>query len=312
MKKKENAKKSLDKIIALGKKKGFLTYEEVNDLLPEEIYSSEDIDRVLEMLGNEDIPVVEHSEEKDAEKRVQETKEDALVEQHKTEERFLPLDDPVKMYLKQMGSISLLSRKEEIDLAKDIEDAEEKFKQAVLWTKFARAQILSLADDIIEEKVNLVLAVSKELTKKGLNANELIKPIAECVGGSGGGRPEMAQAGGREKANLMLAELREEYEKANLQLRQLKRRHGKNAEAYASEKVKMLTISQSDVKRIIEKYAPGSADRVQELVFGTSLAMSAMMVPVTYAVSALSVAIDAHMPPQTGRRRRYLSLCKSV
>lgn len=96
--------------------------------------------------------------------------------------------------------------------------------------------------------------------------------------------------GGREKANSMLAELREEYEKTNLELKRLKRQFGKNAEHFASEKVKLLAMAQADVKGIIEKYAPQSADRVRDLVFGTSLAMSAMMVPVTYAVSALSVA----------------------
>jgi len=96
--------------------------------------------------------------------------------------------------------------------------------------------------------------------------------------------------GGREKANFMLAELREEYEKTNIELKRLKRQFGKDAEKFATEKVKLLAMAQSDVKGIIEKYAPGSADRVRDLVFGTSLAMSAMMVPVTYAVSALSVA----------------------
>ena len=96
--------------------------------------------------------------------------------------------------------------------------------------------------------------------------------------------------GGREKANSMLAELREEYEKTNIELKRLKRQFGKDAEKFATEKVKLLAMAQADVKGIIEKYAPGSADRVRDLVFGTSLAMSAMMVPVTYAVSALSVA----------------------
>lgn len=96
--------------------------------------------------------------------------------------------------------------------------------------------------------------------------------------------------GGREKANLMLGELRGHYEETNRCIRDAKRRCGKDNERFASEKVKLLTEAQEEVRRIIEKYAPGSADRVRELVFGTSLAMSAMLVPVTYAVSALNVA----------------------
>lgn len=102
----------------------------------------------------------------------------------------------------------------------------------------------------------------------------------------------VAACGGRQQANQMLAELREEYEKTNQDLKRIRRECGKNAERFAGEKVRLLTTAQDEVGRIIGKYAPGSADRVRELVFGTSLAMSAMMVPVTYAVSALSVATN--------------------
>lgn len=155
MKKKEYTKKDVEKIIALGRQKGYLTYDEVNDLLPEEIYSSEDIDRIFELLGEEDIQIVESEEERESEKQSRTLKDAALSEQLKAEERFLPLDDPVKMYLKQMGSVPLLSRKDEIDLAKKIEEAEYNFKKAVLATKFARSQILCLAQDVLDEKVNL-------------------------------------------------------------------------------------------------------------------------------------------------------------
>ena len=112
MKKKEFTKKDVEKIIALGRQKGYLTYDQVNDLLPEEIYSSEDIDKIFELLGNEDIQIVESEEEREGEKQSQQLKEEVLTEQLKVEERYLPLDDPVKMYLKQMGSVPLLSRKE--------------------------------------------------------------------------------------------------------------------------------------------------------------------------------------------------------
>ena len=96
--------------------------------------------------------------------------------------------------------------------------------------------------------------------------------------------------GSREQANRMLGELREKYEQTNVELKRLRRLHSKDAEKFATEKVKLLSNAQNEVTQIIQKHAPGSADRVRELVFGTSLAMSAMLVPVTYAVSALSVA----------------------
>ena len=179
MKKKEYTKKDVEKIIALGKQKGFLTYDEVNDLLPEGVSSSEDIDRILDILGSEDIQVVDSEEEKEVEKPVEVPKEDLLSEQLKVEERFLPLDDPVKMYLKQMGSISLLSRENEIELAKKIEAAEDKFKLAVLATKFARNEMLAVADDILNGKVNLEDVVKEGIKVRKNNILKRFKKITQ-------------------------------------------------------------------------------------------------------------------------------------
>ena len=60
MKKRSITKKEIDKIAAFGKEKGFLTYDEVNNLLPEDVCSSGDIDRLFDLLGSQDIPVVEN------------------------------------------------------------------------------------------------------------------------------------------------------------------------------------------------------------------------------------------------------------
>ena len=140
----------------------------MNDLLPEELSSSDDMDHLFELLGNEDIQVVEHEEDRITDKDASVMKEELLGEQLKSEERFLPLDDPVKMYLKQMGSISLLSREHEIELAKKIEDAEDKFKRASLSTKLVRNETVSVANEIIEGKLNLEEVVKEDLRiKKG-------------------------------------------------------------------------------------------------------------------------------------------------
>ncbi|MDD5771086.1 MAG: RNA polymerase sigma factor RpoD [Candidatus Omnitrophica bacterium] len=170
MKKREQPTKDMEKLIALGKRKGFLTYDEVNDLLPEDFSSTVAIDHLFELLGNEDIQVVEGDGEPGLSGRIQQDKhslaqgrEELLSEHLKSEERFMPLDDPVKMYLKQMGSISLLTRENEIELAKKIEEAEDRFKRLVLATKFARNEILSVAEDVLAEKVNM-----EEVTKEDI------------------------------------------------------------------------------------------------------------------------------------------------
>jgi len=180
MKKRVFSKKDLEKIIALGRQKGFLTYDEVNDLLPEDISSSEDIDQIFELLGNEDIQLIDSQDSKESEKGGSMMKESLLVESAvAVEEKFLPLDDPVKMYLKQMGSISLLSRENEIELAKKIEEAEERYKRAVLLTKFARHEIVNIAKEILEGKLNLDEVVKEDIKTNRLLVMKRIKKITD-------------------------------------------------------------------------------------------------------------------------------------
>ncbi|MDD5246350.1 MAG: RNA polymerase sigma factor RpoD [Candidatus Omnitrophica bacterium] len=178
MKKKIYSKKDVEKIIALGRQKGYLTYDEINDLLPEEIASSEDIDQIFELLGNEDIELVDSQDDQQERKESRLIKESAVVaEQPAAEERFMPLDDPVKMYLKQMGSISLLSRENEIELAKRIEEAEEKFKRASLTTRYIRREILGVAEEIIDGDVNFDEVVKEDIKAKRNGVVRRIKRI---------------------------------------------------------------------------------------------------------------------------------------
>lgn len=180
MKKKEFTRKDVEKIIAIGRQKGHLTYDEVNELLPDNISSSEDIDQIFELLGNEDIQLIESEEERDGvtEKEGQALKNNLLAEQIRIEERFLPLDDPVKMYLKQMGSISLLSREHEIELAKKIEEAELNFKRVALVTRFVRNEMISVAEDILEEKISLEESMKEEIKIK---RNSALKKIHRII-----------------------------------------------------------------------------------------------------------------------------------
>ena len=78
MRKKDYNKKDIEKIIAIGKQKGYLTYDEVNELLPEDISSSEDIDRIFELLGEEDIRLVENEQAKEIEKQIEPPQKEAI------------------------------------------------------------------------------------------------------------------------------------------------------------------------------------------------------------------------------------------
>lgn len=110
-----NLKASLKRLVASGKDRGYVTYDELNSVLPEDQFSSEQIEDVMASLSEMGVTVVEHDESA--------TEESEPV----AEDRELPgettgrSDDPVRMYLKEMGNVDLLSREGEIELAKRIE-----------------------------------------------------------------------------------------------------------------------------------------------------------------------------------------------
>ncbi len=166
--------KGLDKLIALGKEKGHLTFEEVNNLLPAEITSSEEIDEIFAILDKEKIEIIDAEEEKEL--KEEEEKEGAAKPEVEAEEmpRMAQMEDPVRMYLKQMGQISLLSREEELELAKKIKDAEKKFREAIFECRFCKKEILALVNKILEKQVNIDEIIDIGLTEK---MDKLLKKI---------------------------------------------------------------------------------------------------------------------------------------
>ena len=117
------AKKNLDEVkqlIDLGKEKGFLTYDEVNDILPPDIVSSEQIDDVMSMFGEMDIEIVDSVQKVKIPKAKLDLEEEEELEGEHEEVEFEPgtlgrTSDPVRMYLREMGSVSLLTREGEVE-----------------------------------------------------------------------------------------------------------------------------------------------------------------------------------------------------
>src|SRR5882672_9304697 len=120
-----HGRKEVQQLIDLGKSKGFLTYEEVNDALPADVVAADQVEDVMSALGDEDIEIVDAATQvKIAPKRIAE--EEALEQKkvqvrHDDEEAdpyYSKSNDPVRMYLRKMGSVSLLTREGEVEIAK--------------------------------------------------------------------------------------------------------------------------------------------------------------------------------------------------
>ncbi len=179
----EELKNDIDKLVVLGKKKGFLTYDEVNEALSNNADSSEEIDQVFDILDGKDIKVIESEvDEDDAKQGDQESREQEIRrirEESKEEDvysdKFIPLDDPVKMYLKQMGSIPLLSRENEINLAKRIEEAEMKFAEALFATTYARKQAMNVIHKVLIDEINVEDVIKDELERRSKLFRDLQK-----------------------------------------------------------------------------------------------------------------------------------------
>ncbi len=136
--------RNVEQLIDLGKKKGYLTYDEINHFLSDEIVTADDLDFILDRLDNQKISVLE----------TEESVAQWEKERKATTPSSMPVDDPVKMYLRQMGQIPLLSREDEVRLAKEIEDKEEALRLEVFGTALAKEAFLEISDSLVEGELN--------------------------------------------------------------------------------------------------------------------------------------------------------------
>ncbi|MBI4496098.1 MAG: RNA polymerase sigma factor RpoD, partial [Deltaproteobacteria bacterium] len=144
---KEGEMEKLKQLINMGKEKGYLTYDEVNDLLPPDIVSSDQIDDLMMMFGEMDIEVVDVAHKAAVTKQQEEVERLPSEEEVELEAEGLAKSiDPVYMYLREMGSVSLLTREGEVEIAKRIERGKKAVMRGIARTPMAAQEVIRLGE----------------------------------------------------------------------------------------------------------------------------------------------------------------------
>ena len=136
-------------LIKLAKEQGYLTFDDLNEALPEGVTDADELDIILTRLRRLEIDIIEASEV-DRYKDGKKDADDEEEEDERTGPKVDILDDPVRMYLKQMGQVPLLTREQEVEISKRIEQAEQMIQKHVSRFGFVARAHLELAGKLIE------------------------------------------------------------------------------------------------------------------------------------------------------------------
>ncbi|HZP58866.1 MAG TPA: RNA polymerase sigma factor RpoD [Opitutaceae bacterium] len=151
-------------LIRLAKEQGYLTFDDINEALPESVDNPEDIESVISILQNLEIDILDAEEVEGYKQRQEEAEE----EESRTSQNDI-LDDPVRMYLKQMGQVPLLTREQEVEISKRIENAELKAQEALFQAASIGSYIATLGAKLLnrEERFDRIVIDKKIESREG-------------------------------------------------------------------------------------------------------------------------------------------------
>jgi RNA polymerase primary sigma factor len=168
--------KEVKKLIDLGKEKGYLTYDDVNDMLPAEVVSPDQIDDVMSIFGEMDIEVIDSNQRvtlgSAGEELAEEEEDDKEVDGEVDGDVVGKTGDPVRMYLREMGTVSLLSREGEVEIAKKIEEGENRVINEVLSSPLALRYILDLGEKLAQHEIRVREIIKDESDEENENFEE--------------------------------------------------------------------------------------------------------------------------------------------
>src|SRR5215468_9101646 len=239
-------RKEVKDLLEAGRAKGYLTYDEVNDALPADIVSSDQIDDVMSMFGDNEIEIVDAqkaaqgSETKPTVAASEEPAAKEVEEEEEKDEDDEPggkSNDPVRLYLRKMGSVSLLTREGEVEIAKRIEEGEKEVLRALLACRLAVADILDMGNRLRSGKLRI---------------REVVKDAPEENQGEGESEAESEAAEGESAAQLNQSELNR-IEQICKQIERI-RKHAEVVDALEEElngKKKLSEAKRKEVKQEI-------------------------------------------------------------
>ncbi|CAM4527602.1 RNA polymerase sigma factor RpoD [Corallococcus exiguus] len=250
-------RKEVKDLLAAGREKGFLTYDEVNDALPADIVSSDQIDDVMSMFGDNDIEIVDaqkaaQSNEIKPTVAVEEEKEDQDEdEKDEDDEPGGKSNDPVRLYLRKMGSVSLLTREGEVEIAKRIEEGEKEVLRALLACRVAVADILD---------------ISNRLKTGKLRVRDVIKDAPEEAQTENAEEPAEEAAEGEAPAQLAQSELNK-IEQISKQIERF-RKFAKDCEVLEEElsgKKKLTEVRKKELKQEVKDLRTKMMEVLEEM-----------------------------------------------
>jgi len=168
-------------LLHLAQEHGYITYDDINDVLPDNL-SPDDLDALLSKLRGLDVEIVMDQAEAERAERTKQPEQSAQVEEEE-DSRLEILDDPVRMYMNQMGKVPLLTREQEVEICKRIEEAEVAMKAIVYSLGFTAKEHIAIAEKLLseppKERFDRVIVDKKVANREGhlRDLRKLIKKV---------------------------------------------------------------------------------------------------------------------------------------
>jgi RNA polymerase primary sigma factor len=196
-------------LILMGKERGYLLYDEVNDLLPEGICSSDELDSIFSLFGSAGIEVIDTEQKFQDDGKRDDKRDEGAGEEGEFDFGALNLDktnDPVRLYLREMGTVPLLSREGEVEIAKRVEHGQRVILKALSRSPLVVREILNIGDQLkkkqisirdvvsfnedevtderLEEKADAIVEVIESIRKHERAAHKIRMKLTHCRKGS--------------------------------------------------------------------------------------------------------------------------------